>query len=258
MKYRAMIFDLDETLTVEDESVDAAFEQASAPAAGRHGIDATALSEAVRRRGRELWFASPCHPWCRMIGISSWEGLSGDFSGDGDELAALRAWMDRSRYRPESWRLALADLGVEDGRLAERLAAGLPGVRNRYHALYPETLAVLEALRGRCRLGMLTNGAPRVQRDKIEAVGIEGYFDTVIVSGEVGVGKPGAKVFEIALRRLGAAASESAMIGDSLGRDIAGANAAGIRSIWINRRGRPRDQDIRPDAEIANLNELLA
>ena len=257
MKYSAMIFDLDETLIVENESVKAAFEEACAPAAATHGLDAAALSEALRRRGRELWFASPCHPWCRMIGISSWEGLAGDFSGDGEDLSALRAWMDRSRFRATAWAEALGEFGVEDDRLAGQLAAGLPDVRSKHHALYPETLGVLGALRERCRLGMLTNGAPRVQRDKIEAVGIERHFDAVIVSGEVGIGKPSTKVFEIALRRLGAPASESAMIGDSLRRDIAGANAAGIRSIWINRGGRPRDQDIRDEAEIATLNELL-
>ena len=259
MKCDAMIFDLDETLIVENESVEAAFEEACAPAAARYGLDAPALSEALRRRGRELWAASPCHPWCRMIGISSWEGLSGNFSGDSEGLAALRAWMDRSRFRAAAWAEALGEFGVEDDALAQQLAADLPNVRSRYHALYPETLGVLEALRGRCRLGMLTNGAPRVQREKIEAVGIEEYFDAVIVSGEVGIGKPSVEVFDIALQRLGAAArpGESVMIGNGLRSDIAGANAAGIRSIWVNRSGARADDDIRPDAEIANLNELL-
>ena len=65
-----MIFDLDETLMPEYVAVEAAFKEACLPAAAKHGVDAQELSESFRRHGRELWHASPCHPWCRRIAFS--------------------------------------------------------------------------------------------------------------------------------------------------------------------------------------------
>ena len=261
MRFRAVIFDLDETLMPEHAAVEAAFREACLPAAEKHGVDAQELSEAFRRYGRELWYASPCHPWCQQIGISSWEGLSGDFGGDGEGLSALRGWIETSRFRAVAWRRGLAELGVGDDDLAEQLAEALPGVRRRHHSAYPQSTGVLDSLRGRCRLGLLTNGVPRIQRGKLAGAGLTEYFDEIVISGEVGFGKPDRRVFEHALERLGVSAGEAVMIGDSLRSDIGGANAAGIFSIWVNRSGKPREDDTVPDAEVADLTavcELLA
>ena len=257
MRYDAVIFDLDETLMPEYQAVEAAFAEACKPAVVSCDVDAAALAEAVRHRGRELWRQSPSHDWCQRIGISSWEGLSGDFSGDGRELTALRQWMENSRFRPSVWRRALADVGVQDDPLADQLADRIVAVRGKHHSVYPETPGVLEQLQGRRRLAMLTNGAPRVQRDKIEAVGLEQYFDVVVISGEAGIGKPDAGVFELMLSHLGVEASAAVMVGDSLGRDIAGARNAGLGTIWVNRTGRPPSEPVRPDHEVPGLTEVL-
>ena len=257
MKCAAILFDLDETLTVEHASVDAAFEAACGPAARRCGVGAAAVSEALRRRGRELWHQSPTLDWCRQIGISSWEAMSGDLGGGCEGMARLRSWVDESEFRARSWRAAMAEFGVEAEALARRSAERLVEVRRGVHALFPETLGALEAVgRGR-RLGILTNGPPRVQRGKLAATGLEKYFDAIVISGEVGVGKPDARVFEIALARLGAAARATVMVGDSLRRDIAGARNAGLRSVWVNRYGKDRTDGPAPDAEAADLTDLL-
>ena len=257
MKYDAVIFDLDETLMPDNSAVQAAFEEACEPAVLKYGVDVADLVEAFCRRGRELWHKSPSHPWCQKIGISSWEGLAGDFSGDGEELAALREWIGKSRYRADAWRRALGEVGIEDEPLAAGLARRVVDIRRKYHSVYPETRGVLESLQGRCRLALLTNGVPRIQRAKMEATDLERYFDIVIVSGEVGIGKPDARVFDLVLARLGAEPSAAAMIGDSLRRDIAGANNAGICSIWMNRTGQQPIDGIKPDYEAANLTEVL-
>ena len=129
MVLKAIIFDLDETLMLETASVRTAFEEACEPAVTKHGLNATTLSEAVRQHGRDLWHTSPMYPWYLDIGISSWEGLSGDFSGDGRELAATRKWMNESGFRARAWAKALAEFNVEDAQLAERLAGCLVVVR---------------------------------------------------------------------------------------------------------------------------------
>ncbi len=70
-------------------------------------------------------------------------------------------------------------------------------------------------------------------------------FGTIVVSLEVGFGKPDPRVFEIAVSRLGVAKDDAVMVGDSLVCDIGGARRAGLRAIWIDlrrgaRRGRRR------------------
>ena len=111
----------------------------------------------------------------------------------------------------------------------------------------------LDALAGH-PMAVVTNGAACLQREKLAASGLADRFGAVVVSGEVGVGKPDAAVFRVALERLGA--DEAVMIGDSLDRDIDGALAAGLGAVWINRFGTRGGRDGVP--EIASLAELPA
>ena len=256
MRHDAVILDLDETLIPEYVVVDAAFKEACQPAVDKHGLDAGALAECLRGHARRLWQASPMNPWCQQIGISSWEGLSGDLGGDHPELAALREWVDTSGLRATAWIRALAELGADDPSLAEELSEHLTAVRPRHHAIYPDTRDVLTGLQAEFRLAMITNGPPRVQWNKITSLELEPYFETVIVSGEVGVGKPDPRIFGLVLDRLGVDAQRTAMVGDSLQRDIAGARGAGLTAIWINRAGKTVDGGVQPVAEIRDLTEL--
>jgi len=96
------------------------------------------------------------------------------------------------------------------------------------------------------RLAIVTNNLVSEQIPKLKHLGIYDYFEVVSISEEVGVPKPDAKIFEVTLERLGLTANEVIMVGDSLASDIAGAQALGIRSIWLNRRpdqmsDRPQD-----------------
>lgn len=68
------------------------------------------------------------------------------------------------------------------------------------------------------RLGVLTNGAGRVQREKFEICGLAGYFDVVVASYEVGAGKPGPEMFEIAKDEL--SEDERVFLADDFERDI--------------------------------------
>jgi putative hydrolase of the HAD superfamily len=82
---------------------------------------------------------------------------------------------------------------------------------------------------------MITNGAPDLQRLKLAGTGLAELFDPVVVSGELGAGKPEPAIFAHALALAGAAPDEAVMIGDSWHRDVAGALGARWRAaIWIN------------------------
>jgi putative hydrolase of the HAD superfamily len=243
----ALLFDLDDTLVLEEPAAVAAFE---ATAAAVPGLDAARLAVAARSHARTLWYAAPTHPYCRAIGISSWEGLWCRFEGESESLAALRDWAPS--YRREAWALALADQEIDDPALATELGERFAAERRARHHTFEDVPAALDALSGR-PMALVTNGASCLQREKLAASGLEARFDAVVVSGDLGIGKPDAAVFRHALELLGA--SHGVMVGDSLDRDIDGALAAGLDAVWINRFGQPgpcRD-GVR---EIATLAEL--
>jgi HAD superfamily hydrolase (TIGR01509 family) len=139
---------------------------------------------------------------------------------------------------------------------------------NRFHGLhlFPETVAVLSSLRGQLddgraseisQVGVVTNGPKDVQRAKLQHLGLEPWFDFVVVSEEFGHAKPEPAIFHEALRISGATPGEAVVVGDSPEFDILGAQRAGIGSIWMNRRGQSwHASRERPTWEIRSLDEL--
>ena len=90
----------------------------------------------------------------------------------------------------------------------------------------------------------------------MNGAGVARYFDQILVSGDVGFGKPDRRIFEIILARLNARPDTSLMIGNSLTKDVQGAQSTGMRAVWINRSGKSRDGSVIPDWEISGLDEL--
>jgi putative hydrolase of the HAD superfamily len=188
------------------------------------------------------------------VGISSWEALWSRFEGDNEHLAAFRAWA--SYYRRQSWRNALLEHDIDDADLANELAETFPQRRRLRHEVYPDVRPALETLGRSYRLALLTNGASDLQREKIDGAGIAPYFEEILVAGDIGVAKPDPRTFTTMLTRLKIEPAEALMAGDSLRKDIAGAQAVGLRAAWINRDGdAPRD-NITPDLKAKNLQEF--
>ncbi|MBN2337244.1 MAG: HAD family hydrolase [Acidobacteria bacterium] len=248
-----LVFDLDDTLMAEESSAEAAFVAAGEPARERYAIDPVALHLTLRKACREIWYAFSEHPYCKRVGISSWEGMWAEFTGPGPELERLRSWAPA--YRFESWRAALGRHGVDDPALAGEMAEAFPRLRRRIHVVYPDTLPALGELENYA-LGLLTNGASDLQRRKIEGAGIGGYFREILISGDIGFGKPDPRIYSLMLRRLGAAPRTTLMIGNNLVTDVAAAQRAGMRAVWVNRTGAARAGDVVPDWEIADLSGL--
>jgi putative hydrolase of the HAD superfamily len=250
----ALLFDLDETLMVEEPAAVAAFEATAQFATSRCEIDPASLATGARLRARELWYAAPTHDYCARVGISSWEGLWCRFEGEGPDERALRDWSPT--YRREAWSLALADQGVDDPRLAEELGKQFGVERRARHEVFADAERALAELGESYSLGLLTNGAACLQREKLAASGLVGYFDAVVVSADIGAAKPDVSVFERALSQLGAERENAVMVGDSLAKDIDGATAAGLGAIWVNRTGAPAPSDREDLLEITTLEEL--
>jgi len=105
-----------------------------------------------------------------------------------------------------------------------------------YVHLDVDTVDVLRKLRGRYRLGLVSNFAiPECAWKLLDKFGLKGFFDVVLVSGEINKRKPSPEIFERALNALGVDASRAVFVGDTIGLDVKGAKNVGIKAILIER-----------------------
>jgi putative hydrolase of the HAD superfamily len=169
-------------------------------------------------------------------------------------------WSDDFLYH--AFRRLLAEHATADDAFAGELMAQYERERAEgAYELYPDVAAALDALiardtrAGRLRLGLITNGPSENQRSRIAPLGLDRYFETIAVSGELGIRKPDPAIFEHVLHEMSVEPSTAVYIGDNLEADVGGAHAAGIAAVWINRTGAPPDDA--PDATITSLDELL-
>ncbi|MDR0824461.1 MAG: YjjG family noncanonical pyrimidine nucleotidase [Prevotella sp.] len=114
---------------------------------------------------------------------------------------------------------------------------------------------LLDYLKSRYSLHILSNGFTEMQHVKIESAGLTGYFDKIILSDEVGVNKPHPDLFSFALKKIGADRDRIIMIGDNLFTDIGGAYNSGIDQIWYNPGHKPI-QDFRPTYVVDKLSGI--
>jgi putative hydrolase of the HAD superfamily len=117
--------------------------------------------------------------------------------------------------------------------------------------------AAIEATSG-LRLGLVTNGAPAMQASKLEALGLSEAFDVVVHAGYDAPAKPDPGPFERALSVLEASPDRTVHVGNSLSPDVAGAHAAGVRSVWLADPDLEGPVDPEPDHTVASLEELPA
>ncbi len=257
MAIRALLFDLDDTLAVDEAVSHETFAHVAAVASSRFGVDPAAFAADAMAIARELWAEGECRPFCRSIGISAFECLWGGFTGESPELTALRNWAQQ--YRREVFARALAAQGAEvPSEASEVLSSEFAATRRARQRLLPGARELMTQLSQSYSLALLTNGAPDLQREKIAASGLEPFFKAIAVSGEHGIGKPKPEIFHRLLGELEVSADEVLMVGNSLERDIAGARNAGIRSIWIRVPGSEEQADVAPDHTITELSEIPA
>lgn len=129
----------------------------------------------------------------------------------------------------------------------------------RYVRLDNDAIGVLQKLRGRYKLGLVSNfGIPECGKKLLEKFGLKEYLDVVVISGEVNRRKPSPEIFEKALRALRVPASKAVFVGDMIELDVKGPKSVGIRAILIERRPMEKDVSVKPDEVIKNLAELPA
>ena len=234
MTPRAIFFDLDDTLLVSAYSWAPIEQTCELLAVNRPYLNAQALLAA----NKEVW-------------LSYWPAMERDWTlGIGG--------FDGAALSMEAWRRTLSTCGVVDDEALLQLAFEThAGYADKERRLFDDVSGMLGTLYGRLPLGLITNGASDTQRGKLRALDIESQFAAFGISGELGIAKPDAAIFHHALDALGVRPEDAWHVGDSLATDVAGAKAAGLTAVWLNRRGLQRNEnDPMPDYEIASLTEL--
>lgn len=187
-----------------------------------------------------------------------------------------RAMAQRYYDDPEGWfpRYASGEVAFEvmrARRLSEVAAAFGVEVAEGAHRSYEETYApafrsaqrlfpdvpdLLAAAAGEgLPVALLTNSAHAPTRVKLEALGLLERFDVVVTTDTLGFGKPDPRVYLEACRLLGAEPDGVVCLGDNLEWDVLGAEAAGLRAVWLDREGRGTSE---PVASVRGLDELTA
>jgi len=145
-----------------------------------------------------------------------------------------------------------------DEEIIYDLGRRFAGIREDSLALYDDVEELFKSLSGKFKLGLLTNGPSNLQRRKIDVLGINNWFDEIIVSGEHDLAKPDPRIFHITLEKLGSDPEESVYVGNSLEYDVLGANNAGVPVIWKkNGEDRTGVEGARPGLIINKLSDLF-
>jgi HAD superfamily hydrolase (TIGR01549 family) len=117
--------------------------------------------------------------------------------------------------------------------------------------------AVLQALQGRYKLGVVSNFAiPECVYKLLQNEGVDKMFDVVLVSGAVNKRKPSPEIFQSALTCMGVAASDAVFVGDTPDADVAGAQAVGMKAVYVERRFEEGLKLVCPDRIIKSLGDL--
>jgi putative hydrolase of the HAD superfamily len=180
-------------------------------------------------------------------------------------------WRDPARHRPGRLDLigarrtilgqVLDQLGIQDPDLAQEMAHAFTEAQLSSIEAFPGAIDAVRTLRDRgVKLALITNGEAAEQRRKITRFDLDPLFDTVIVEGEFGVGKPDPAVYHHALDALGATPQDAWMVGDNLEWEVAVPKQLGLYTVWVDFEGKglPASARVQPDRIIHNLAELVA
>lgn len=120
------------------------------------------------------------------------------------------------------------------------------------------TIDIVNTIKRHMKVAIITNGLTVRQKAKIMNTNLNSCFEIVVISEEAGFSKPDKRIFEIALNKLGVQPEEALFVGDDIEKDIGGCQSTNIKGIWFNPYMLENDAEIIPYAEIDSLDRLLS
>ena len=172
---------------------------------------------------------------------------------DQEEKGFEGSLKDYDEIRRRSFLRMLDHVGYTGPDLSTRLNEVY--LKHRYNDIkpYEDVVPMLDALGSRFKLGLLSNG-----NNYPEYFGLADRFDFAVYAQDIGIEKPDPRTFQITAQRAGCGLEQLLHVGDSLVTDVEGAQAVGVRAVWLNRDGASNETGIKPDYQIASLAELPA
>ena len=140
-----------------------------------------------------------------------------------------------------------------------RLFAETHRAASRYRLqLYHGVEDTIKQLLQKYHLAIISDGQTAYAVPELNAVGLFGYFDPVIVSGDFGYRKPDKRLFERALTAMKMEPSEVLFVGNDMYNDILGAQTLGMKTVFFrSNQGQQEKRGVEPDYIIYNFSELL-
>ncbi|MCG8637963.1 MAG: HAD family hydrolase [Desulfobacterales bacterium] len=140
-----------------------------------------------------------------------------------------------------------------DDREADTVLKDYQAAYEENWQLYYDVLPVLEKYRDVPK-GIISNGDGAQQREKLKKTGIDHYFSTVVISGDIGIFKPDPRIFLHAVEKAGMEPSRCWYIGDKVVTDAKAAMDSGLTGVWLNRKFAGKDEKV---PEIISFNDLI-
>jgi putative hydrolase of the HAD superfamily len=143
-------------------------------------------------------------------------------------------------------------------QLPMTLAEIYRGVTRRKLKLYPHVRSTLNILRERMPLAIVSDGQSSYARGELHKVGLTGYFNPIVVSGDHGYRKPDPRLFQMALDGMGVRAENALYVGNDMHRDIYGAREMGMGTVMFESdQGTKHFNGCVPDHRITDFRQLL-
>ena len=132
------------------------------------------------------------------------------------------------------------------------------GISRKRLEAFPQVKEVLRQLKRLYRLAVVSDAQTAYAIPELRAVGLDEYFDVIIISGDYGYRKPDPRLFQAALDRLKVTPDHAIFVGDDRYRDVFGAQQLGMKTVWLcNHRVGSHPKDGEPDYIIYQFGELL-
>ncbi|HDZ14646.1 hypothetical protein LCGC14_1391080 [marine sediment metagenome] len=163
---------------------------------------------------------------------------------------------DELRYQRLKTVFDALQFEIIDDKIDSLAEAYIDQLSNNNH-LFPNTIEILDYLRPKYRLHIITNGFQEIQDKKLKNANIYHYFDQIINSDMAGVKKPNPKIFQMALQKARTVAETSLMIGDSLEADILGAMSSGMHAIHFNGHNGPLHENCQMIHDLHEIKSFL-
>lgn len=163
--------------------------------------------------------------------------------------------ISKESLRYDRFHLALKKYEIDNFDLATAIGNDYVAIAPYKTNLFPHAIEVLEYLKGKYSLHIITNGFEETQHLKLKNSKLDDYFDHIITSERSGFKKPDKRMFHFSLALANAKPETSLMIGDSLEADVLGAKNVGMHQVYFNPEEKGHNEEL--THEIKSLNELL-